>query len=171
MFGRWSRIVPIGCILWISLASAGARDECARILRAQRNLPTIRLCWAPKRCITVEVAATPRSRQYGLMCRDRLDRHRGMLFVFPREDFWTFWMKNTRIPLDIVWLDPYRRITYMIPDVPPCRKDPCPTYRPMKKARYVLEVRAGSIRRWHWDLGLQFDFIWPPDEQEKKNEK
>jgi len=66
-----------------------------------------------------------------------------MLFVFPQSRQQSFWMKDTLIPLDMIWLDYKRRIIYIERDVPPCQSDPCPTYRPSTEAMYVLEVNAG----------------------------
>jgi uncharacterized membrane protein (UPF0127 family) len=60
-------------------------------------------------------------------------------------------MKNTLIPLDMLYFDADRRLVSMQPDVPPCRADPCPTYPSNAPARYVLELPAGTARR----IGVQ----------------
>jgi uncharacterized membrane protein (UPF0127 family) len=52
-------------------------------------------------------------------------------------------MKNTLIPLDLIWIDDQRRIAAIAHDVPPCKGDPCPSVPPNAQARYVLEVAAG----------------------------
>ena len=98
--------------------------------------------------VTVEIAADDDSRAQGLMYRDRLQPGAGMLFLFPQDDVLSFWMKNTRIPLDMIFIDASRRIVGIMHDVPPCRFDPCPSYGPNKIARYVLEV-AGGVAREH----------------------
>lgn len=92
----------------------------------------------------VEVAKTQEERSQGLMFRDSLEPGTGMLFVFPEEDFHAFWMKNTRIPLDIIWLDN----TFTVIDIQtliPCKETVCPTVRPQKPAQYVLEVPAHTF--------------------------
>jgi uncharacterized protein len=91
----------------------------------------------------LEIARTPAEMARGYMYRDKVGRREGMLFLFPDSDFHSFWMKNCRIPLDIIWMDQALRVVHVEPMVPPCRADPCPGYMPMMKARYVLEVRAG----------------------------
>jgi len=95
----------------------------------------------------LEIARTPEEKARGYMYRDKVGRKEGMLFLFPDSDFHPFWMKNCRIPLDIIWLDQDLRVVYVEPMVPPCRADPCPGYMPMRKALYVLEVRAGTSDR------------------------
>lgn len=97
-------------------------------------------------CVYVEIADTYQKRQTGLMGRERLDEDSGMLFVFPDEGFHSFWMKNTLIPLDIIWINSSGHIVY-IKEAAPCVKDPCIGYRPEKKANYVLEVEMGYAKR------------------------
>ena len=70
----------------------------------------------------------------------------GLLFVFDEADRHTFWMRNTRLPLDIAWLDDDGRIVRIAADVQPCRLPPCPRFRPSVPARYVLETAAGQLR-------------------------
>jgi uncharacterized membrane protein (UPF0127 family) len=101
--------------------------------------------------ITAELARTDAERQRGLMFRDRLLTDQGMLFVFETEYPYSFWMKNTLIPLDILWLDKDRKIVHIAKNVPPCREDPCPSYPPDRPGLYVLELAAGSADR----LGLK----------------
>jgi len=89
---------------------------------------------------------TPPAVERGLMFRESLPPNEGMLFVFEQTGVYPFWMKNTLIPLDIIWLDEDWRIVSIAAAVPPCRADPCPTYPPAGPARYVVEVNAGFTR-------------------------
>jgi uncharacterized membrane protein (UPF0127 family) len=82
-----------------------------------------------------------------------------MLFLFAEEGEYPFWMKNTRIPLDMIWIDSNRRIAAIHHDVPPCQIEDCPSYPPNAKARYVLEVAAGVAKQHGLKVGdiLRFE--------------
>ena len=108
--------------------------------------------------ILAEVADTPVKRRLGLMFRERLPSGRGMLLVFKEEDRHGVWMKNCRFPLDALWLDEDRVVVYMKESLFPCRSDPCPIYYPAEKARYILELNAGLIRREKIRLGDSLKF-------------
>ena len=108
--------------------------------------------------LTVETVADDELRAQGLMFRDHLDPAAGMLFFFPQEGEYPFWMKNTRIPLDIIWIDAGRRIAHVKHDVPPCVIAECPSYPPNARAQYVLEVAAGGAKRHGLKAGDQLRF-------------
>lgn len=100
----------------------------------------------------VELALNDAQRARGLMFRDTLDANRGMLFIHDREEPQAYWMKNTRIPLDILYFDDQRRLVGQQRNVPPCRLgDRCPSYPSKAAARYVLELNAGEAEK----IGLQ----------------
>ena len=108
------------------------------------ELPTTAVSINGHRLI-VELAATPQSRRCGLSNRAALDENQGMLFIFPRSDLRTFWMKDTRIPLSIAFLDDSRHIInieFMSPDQTEER------YHSSKPAVYALEVNQGWFK-WH----------------------
>ncbi len=91
----------------------------------------------------VEIVDTPEKQARGLMFRDELDADAGMLFVYPQAEPQAFWMKNTRLPLDILFFDHDARYVGAQLNVPTCRGDPCPSYPGPAPARYVLELNAG----------------------------
>jgi uncharacterized membrane protein (UPF0127 family) len=95
----------------------------------------------------VEIADDEASRQRGLMFRDDLPAERGMLFIFEREQPLAFWMKNTRIPLDILYFDDDRKLVSLAAGVPPCTTPQCPSYPSDAPARYTLELKAGTARK------------------------
>ena len=91
--------------------------------------------------INAEIADDNLERENGLMFREHLNENSGMLFMFENEEQQTFWMKNTLIPLDIIFIDNAFKIIdikYAIP----CDKDPCRLYESTKPAKYVLEMNG-----------------------------
>jgi len=94
----------------------------------------------------VEIADDDATRQQGLMFRDEMAENRGMLFIFRREEPRSFWMRNTRIPLDIIYLDSDMKVVSISADTPPCRTSQCPGYPSTGPAQYVLELNAGQAQ-------------------------
>ena len=98
----------------------------------------------------VELAQMPEERRRGLSKRKNLCPQCGMLFIFPREDYYPFWMKDTLIPLDIIWIDENWRVIDFVPFAQPQgsrRDNELPIYYPKKPAQYVLEVPGGTTTR------------------------
>ncbi len=95
----------------------------------------------------VELAIDDHARMRGLMFREHLDADAGMLFVFETEQPQSFWMKNTRIALDILYFDRHGALVSVAADTPPCRTSYCPSYPSAGPARYVLELNAGHAAR------------------------
>ena len=116
-----------------------------------------RVCF-DKHCLTVEAASDDATRMRGLQGRTSLAPDTGMLFVFSEEDVRNFWMKDTLIPLDMIWLDGSKRVVDVKTNVPPCIKDPCPVYVPSQKALYVLEANANYAQTHGVRLGDQAIF-------------
>ena len=113
------------------------------------------------KALQVEVMVKDEDRAMGLMFRPSLPMDRGLLFVFGRADFHSIWMKNCRFPIDIVWLDEDRRVVDMKEGAPPCKADPCPSYPPMRRASYVIEINAGQARREKLVRGAEVSFELP----------
>lgn len=100
----------------------------------------------------VELALNDADRAKGLMFRTEMADDHGMLFVFPNESPRSFWMKNTKIPLDILYFDADARFVSGQFNVPTCAAgDRCPSYPSDGPAKYVLELNAGIGKR----MGLQ----------------
>jgi hypothetical protein len=108
--------------------------------------------------VNVEIANDDELRAQGLMYRDHLRPGTGMLFFFPTDGVYGFWMKNTRIPLDIIWIDANQRVAHVKFHVPPCQVRDCPSYDPGVPARYVLEVAGGEAQRHGIKAGDQLRF-------------
>ncbi len=108
--------------------------------------------------VRVEIANDDDLRAQGLMYRDHLAPDSGMLFLFAQDGEYPFWMKNTRIPLDMIWIDATQRVAAVHFEVPPCKADPCPSYPPNARARYVLEVAGNEARKHGVKAGDQLRF-------------
>lgn len=93
--------------------------------------------------ISAEIADDLHEQSKGLMFRHDLDWDKGMLFAYETEGKRSFWMKNTLIPLDMLFIDTDFRIIDIKENVQPCKTELCPTYPSKFPARYVLEVNAG----------------------------
>uniref|UniRef100_A0A7C4XUW9 DUF192 domain-containing protein n=1 Tax=candidate division WWE3 bacterium TaxID=2053526 RepID=A0A7C4XUW9_UNCKA len=114
--------------------------------------------------IEVEIADTQAERTKGLMFRKELAENSGMLFVFDNSSRHTFWMANTYIPLDIIWINEDMEIVYISKDTPPCTETGnlqamCTTYSPDKAAKFVLEVNAGWTEKNGIKVGDAVNFI------------
>jgi uncharacterized protein len=97
--------------------------------------------------VRAELATTEAEREQGLMKRTSLGDLDGMLFVFDAPGLHAFWMKDTLIPLDMLWLDATGKVVSVAESVPPCKTPECPTYPPRAAASYVLEVNAGFAKK------------------------
>jgi len=111
---------------------------------------TDRVCFK-NNCFEVELAITQEEQMRGLMFRKSLDKNKGMLFVFPEEDAYPFWMKDTLIPLDIIWINKNKEIVFISENTPPCKENNCPIISTDQKAKYVLEINAGISK----EVGLK----------------
>jgi uncharacterized membrane protein (UPF0127 family) len=108
----------------------------------ESNMPTVTI---GAQTFGVEVAETFADRRQGLMDREFMPVDQGMLFVFEKPGIYPFWMKNTLIPLDIIWIGTDKRVIDFT-TMQPCREKPCPSYKPKGEAQWVLEVNAGEFK-------------------------
>lgn len=93
----------------------------------------------------IEIADEQAERQRGLMFREQMAADHGMLFIHEQEEPLAYWMKNTRIPLDILYFDHDLKLVSQQRNVPPCTAgDACPSYPSNAPALYVLELNAGQ---------------------------
>jgi uncharacterized protein len=133
------RVSPL-CLLLLA-ACASARDPWVELNGKQ---------------YTVEIANTDATRERGLMFRETMDPRHGMLFIHDRQEPLAYWMKNTLIPLDILFFDNQRRLVSQQRDVPPCTLgDACPPYPSDAPARYVLELNAGQAAKIRLQNGAE----------------
>ncbi|MFH1462538.1 MAG: DUF192 domain-containing protein [bacterium] len=101
-------------------------------------------------CFSVELAVTPQERSKGLMFRESLGEKEGMLFVYEKKGEYSFWMKNTLIPLDIIWMNEEKEVVFISENNEPCKEDPCSSIKTPERAKYVLEIKGGFSK----EIGL-----------------
>jgi len=124
---------------------------------AKKDQTTNQVCFNT-RCIDVELARKPDELIKGLQFRDSLGKNEGMLFIFNESRRHSFWMKDTLIPLDMIWMDYSRRVVHIERNVPLCKNEVCPTYKSKEKAMYVLEVNGDYAKELGIHLGDLADF-------------
>ena len=106
--------------------------------------------------ITAEVVDNETARETGLMFRKSLGENNGMLFIFPKSSVQNFWMKNTLIPLDIIFISDELAVV-KIQHAVPCANDPCALYSSEKPAKYVLEVNGNLTDTYGIEEGSKVD--------------
>ena len=108
-------------------------------------------------CFEVELARTAAEQARGLMFRKELGQGQGLLFIYDQEGERPFWMKNTLVSLDIIWINQDKEIIFISENVQPCQKDPCPVINPGQPARYVWEIPGGRARAIGLKMGDQLE--------------
>ena len=108
--------------------------------------------------INAEIADTPEKIKNGLMYRESLGENEGMLFIFDREKETSFWMKNTLIPLDIIFLNKDKEIVNIFENAMPCKTEECELYPSVHPAKYVIEVNAGFVEKNRIEVGERVEF-------------
>jgi len=110
--------------------------------------------------VRVELAVTEAQQEVGLMYRNHLDEDAGMIFIFPGSAQRAFWMKNTEIPLDMLFADGDARVVGIVANAEPYTETPRTV---AAAAKYVLEVNGGFCSRHHVATGdrLRFDGFDP----------
>lgn len=103
----------------------------------------------------IEIADSDYETQTGLMYREVMAENQGMLFIFPNEAMRSFYMKNTKIPLDIIYIDKELRIGSIQKNAQPLDEVGLPSETP---AQYVLEVNAGLADKWDLQKGDRIQF-------------
>ena len=103
------------------------------------------------------LAITPEEHAKGLMQQTHLNEQQGMLFIYQQPQHLSFWMKNTKIPLDILFFDEAGQLLEIHKEIPPCAKTPCKTYENKHPAQYILEIRGGLSDKHHLKPGDVFE--------------
>jgi uncharacterized protein len=109
---------------------------------------------------TVELADTAEKWAMGLMFREAIPDDYGMLFVSDFEDHRSFWMKNCKVRLDIIFLDSNKQVINIHANIPPCQYEPCPGFPSERPAQYVLELRGNRAIELNIKPGDSISFTW-----------
>lgn len=105
--------------------------------------------------IDIEIAETNERRHIGLMFREKMEENQGMLFIFQDNEEQGFYMKNTLIPLDIIFIDSKKQIIKIYKNTTPLSEESLPSGKP---ALYVVEVNGGFTNKFNIKEGDYIDF-------------
>ena len=108
-----------------------------------------------KELFLVELAKNNYERQKGLQCKKKLKKNEGMLFIWSDEDYRSFWMKNTVIPLDLIFINSKLEVIEVYFDARPFSEK---SIRSKKRAKFVLELNAGVFKKLGFDIGDRIIF-------------
>ena len=144
-----NKVAVIAVIAAVALLFAGLYVLIPFLITPQPMLPlatvTIATLSGPVE-VTAEVADEPDEWARGLALRPSLAEGAGMLFVFNVERVRSFWMKDTLIPLDVMFMNEALTIVHLVEGAVPCEADPCPMFSSGAPARYALEVNADFVQ-------------------------
>ena len=145
-----------GLFLFILLQSAACQAEPKIVISTKKDQEVI---------FHVEIADTPAKRELGLQYRKELAPERGMIFLFPAESMHSFWMKNTPLPLDMIFINRERKIVGIVEQTAPFSLDPRSVRAP---SQFVLEINGGLSKRHGIKAGdsVRFDGIPQPNVKE-----
>ncbi len=105
--------------------------------------------------IDIEIADNNREKMQGMMYRSKMDYDKGMLFIFDFEEEQSFWMKNTKLSLDIMYVNSANEIVSIYKHTQPYSETPIPSLKP---AIYVVETAAGFVDEFGIEVGNKIDF-------------
>jgi uncharacterized protein len=109
--------------------------------------------------LIADIAATDEQRTKGLSVKDSLAENEAMLFVFNNEGEHTFWMKNMKFPIDIIWINGNKTVVHIEHNLQPCNSELlCPTYEPGEDSLYVLETVGGFAEKHDVVQGTRIQF-------------
>lgn len=170
MLGRTFPTALARCALWSALclatlacrttASSEAQADASKTTVRSPSTTTPRIVLSPvgREPVTVnlEVVQTPEARQRGLMYRKQLAPNAGMLFIFDRSEFHSFWMHNTLVPLDMIFITSDWRVLGVVENATPLTDSP---RNVPGDSQYVLEVNAGFSRRSGLQPGTEVRYL------------
>jgi len=107
--------------------------------------------------LDVAIADTKEERAQGLMHVEEMGMDKGMLFIFEKNSTGNFWMKNTLIPLDMIFVDEDLKIMFIQDTAMPCKTEKCKTYGPGENYMYTIETNAGYAKSHGIEVGMEVE--------------
>ena len=130
-----------------------------------------RVCFK-ENCFDVQLAQNSLEKTKGLMFQKSLEQNKGMLFLFDKEAKYSFWMKNTLIPLDIIWINKDNKVVFISENNQPCKWYYCSSIKPTAEAKYVLELNSGIVQKIGLKLADEsFIGVWDSNRISLRSEK
>ena len=118
-----------------------------------------KICIEDKKCFVIEIADSNEERTLGLSGRQTLNENAGMLFIFEEETIPSFWMKDMKFPIDIIWISSNFEIIGIERDLQPCIDgELCPAFYPSQPVKYVLEINANQSEIYNFTTGNRVKF-------------
>jgi hypothetical protein len=169
--GPWRALCALVlCAVWASTLLGSAcrkknKGKSPSVSGPQNRFVTVKILRTNKKPVSVraELALTKRERDVGLMFRGHLDAKGGMLFVFEKPQVLGFWMKNTLIPLDMIFIGQNKKILGIVHNAPP--RSLQTRGIGYKRSLYVLEVNGGFCKKHGIHPGNRVQFTLPKSAQ------
>lgn|GEM_PF-4593147 len=154
----FSLICVVTCTKNVPLLLAGQEKNTADADKSAIPVPQVIITASNGRRITynVEIADSPYERAIGLMFRESLPIDRGMIFLFPTEEQQSFWMKDTPIELDMIFIRDNLKILGIVPSAKPFNES---SHYVIGLSRYVLEINGGEAKKWGFAAGDEVEFV------------
>ena len=144
--------------LILMLLSSVAYKEIENVLAQEQKQNQTSLVTVGGVNLITSLSTTPDAQSKGLAIRDSLNENEGMLFIFETPQKYSFWMKDMKFPIDIIWINQDGKIVHIEKNLPPCIfLLPCPSYTPNDDSLYVLEVVSNFTNKFDINVGDSVD--------------
>jgi len=144
--------------LFLMLLSSVAYKEIEYVLAQEQKQNQTALVTVGGVNLITSLSTTPDAQSKGLAIRDSLNENEGMLFIFETPQKYSFWMKDMKFPIDIIWINQDGKIVHIEKNLPPCVfLLPCPSYAPKDDSLYVLEVVSNFTNKFDINVGDPVD--------------
>jgi len=144
--------------LFLMLLSSVAYKEIENVIAQEQKQNQTALVTVGGVNLITSLSTTPDAQSKGLAIRDSLNENEGMLFIFETPQKYSFWMKDMKFPIDIIWINQDGKIVHIEKNLPPCVfLLPCPSYAPKDDSLYVLEVVSNFTNKFNINVGDPVD--------------